>query len=118
MSSIAECTSTTGFLLLSLILGVLGIAFVYTIIGAFVGIALIIASWILFFISLIMLIKMIAVNGITKQSGWCKFNIAFCVVLLILLIVFAAIGGNEHAIQTAPANPAPSNESTTEPQSN
>lgn len=116
MSSSAECTSITGFLVLSLILGILGIALIYTIVGIFVGMGLIIAAWVFFLISAMILLKVLVQGGFRKQTGWCKANIALCTVIMIILVVFAAVGGVEHQKQTQPPSPLPSNESTTAPE--
>ena len=95
-SKYGECGTTTGLMLLSMILAILGIILIYTIVGIFVGLGLIIAAWIIFLISLIMLIKVIAAKKWKDHSTFCKVNIGICVVLLILLIVFSAVGGVEH----------------------
>jgi uncharacterized membrane protein len=114
-SKYGECGATTGLMLLSLVLAILGIALIYTIIGIFVGMALIITSWILFLISLIMLIKVVATKKWKDHTLFCKVNVFICILLLILLIAFSATGGVEHQKQNTPANPAPDNQDTTAP---
>jgi amino acid transporter len=114
-SKYGECGTTTGLMILSFVLAILGIAFIYSLIGMFIGIGLIIAAWIIFIISLIMLLKILMTKK-WKDNTFCKWNIAICIALLILLIAFSAAGGIEQQRQNAPANPAPSNDATSTPQ--
>lgn len=114
MSSNSECSAMTGSLIVSFILAILGIAFIYSIVGVVIGLALIVISWIMFIISLILLVKILLTMK-DKPTGWCKFNIIFCIILLVLLIAFSVTGGVEHTNQNKPVIPQSSNEETTMP---
>jgi len=112
LSKYGECGATTGVLLLSLILSLLGIVFIYTIVGILIGLFCIVAAWVLFIIALIMLIKVLVTTEV--WTNWCKANVFFCLVLLFLLIIFASLGGVQHSNQNKP-NPLPANDANTQP---
>lgn len=117
-SKYGECGTTTGMMVLSFLLAILGIALVYTLVGIFIGIPLLIAAWIIFLISLIMLGKVLITKKWKDHTTFCKVNVGICIGLLIILIVLSAVGGNEHQNQTAQKPPVPSNEASTAPASN
>jgi len=104
-----ECTGTTILLFIALILGIIGIALIYTIIGILIGFGFIIAACIVFIIAAIMLGKMLYKEGFSNQGLWCKMNILLAMVVFIVILVEIIVGCIEHNKQSQPANPLPAN---------
>lgn len=87
MESIS-CGGITALLVLSFILSILGIVFIYyTIVGVLLGVIFLIISWIFFFAALVALIQNVATNGFKQQSTWCKINIIICTIIFLIYLV-------------------------------
>jgi hypothetical protein len=109
-----SCAAVTGILILSAILGVIGIALVETLIGIIPGLIMLLISGILFVIGLLSLIGFLASNrgkGIFNNlSWWCIVCIIVSTAIIIGEIVIAA-----KYFGPQPANPEPSNAASTQP---
>ncbi len=115
MTKYGECTGTTVLLLLSLILACIGFALIFSIVGIVIGLGLIIAAGVIFFIALGILINMLIQKEFKKQNNWCKANIVICGIVFIIILSGIIAGSVKHVNDNQPANPDSSNESTTIP---
>jgi len=87
-----ECTAMTIILVISLILGSVGIALLMLILTAAIGIVLLALSGIFFLVALGLLIKMLHRTSFSRLSTWCKFNVVFCLVVFITILAEIIVG--------------------------
>lgn len=100
----SKCNMMTGFLFGSLLASILGIAFIFSIVGMLIGAIFIILAWIMFIISIVFFI-MIMYNTFAKGqqlSDWCKINVFFFIIVLIMLIVSSVLTPKFETIKIEP----------------
>ncbi len=119
-----SCGAVTGLLIISVIIGAIGIALIETLIGLIPGLVLLLVSGIFFIIGIISLITFLVKNRgkvgsfgqrlkdtfYNNLSWWCLICILVSICIIIgEIVVTAKYFGYQ------PANPVPSNDAVTQP---
>lgn len=107
-----SCGGFSGTLIISAILGAIGIALIETIIGVIPGLIFLLVSGIIFVIGLIALIAFFVNNRNIKLTWWCIMCIIVSIGIIIGNIVVTA---KYFAPQLANPIPIPLDESSSEP---